>query len=117
MTVMWSLFRDLHSEKNTCDVKAREIRNYLQPKFEYPKEIEKFKMVLHDQTVNVIGVVTSYQEPSYVDSVSKRLDFKLADTEGKQIICSLWGEYIDCLFPILAKEEKQWLLFVFNSGR
>ncbi|KAL3638675.1 hypothetical protein CASFOL_016582 [Castilleja foliolosa] len=37
MTGMWSLFRDLHSGKNTWGVKARVIRTYLQQKFEYPK--------------------------------------------------------------------------------
>ncbi|KAL3627155.1 hypothetical protein CASFOL_028518 [Castilleja foliolosa] len=48
---MYSLFRNLNSSKNTWAVKARVVRTYFQ-KFNYPQEIEKLEMILHDEQVS-----------------------------------------------------------------
>ncbi|KAL3653389.1 hypothetical protein CASFOL_003070 [Castilleja foliolosa] len=53
MARMYSLFNDLHSGKSTWAVKVRVIRTYLQPKFEYPKGIEKSEMILHDEALEI----------------------------------------------------------------
>ncbi|KAL3655798.1 hypothetical protein CASFOL_000194 [Castilleja foliolosa] len=202
---MYSLFQNLNSSRNTWAVKARVVRTYFQPKFNFLEELEKFEMILHDEQdsdrihasmridlyldlktdiqdgpvykfknfvvtdnktrtrttsnehklyflmnthvrnfeesfprlmynfidfediiiflktcddamTDVIGVVTSYQEPSHVAG-TRRFDFNLEDTEGKKIVCSLWGEYINLLLPILEKEEEKTVVVCIQFGR
>ncbi|KAL3641485.1 hypothetical protein CASFOL_016453 [Castilleja foliolosa] len=201
---MYSLFQNLNSSKNSWAVKARVVRTYFQPKFNYPEELEKFEMILHDEQgdrihasiridlyqdlktdiqegqvykfknfvvmdnkartrttsnehklyflknthvvkyeesfpqlmynfidfediimdrhlihnvlLDVIGVVTSYQEPSHVAG-TRRFDFKLADTEGKEIVCSLWGDYINLLLPILEEKEEKTAVVCIQFGK
>ncbi|KAL3639570.1 hypothetical protein CASFOL_017477 [Castilleja foliolosa] len=58
------------------------------------------------QLIDVIGKVVSYQKPTFVAKVdTRRMDFKIANTEGRQLGCFLWGDYIDPVLAIFEKED------------
>ncbi|KAL3617218.1 hypothetical protein CASFOL_038965 [Castilleja foliolosa] len=58
------------------------------------------------QLLDVIGRVVSFQKPTFVPKLStNRMDFRIADTENRELGCSLWSEYIDPVLAIFEKDD------------
>ncbi|KAL3656078.1 hypothetical protein CASFOL_000474 [Castilleja foliolosa] len=70
------------------------------------------------QLIDVIGRVTSYQQPTKMPSLkTSRMDFKMVDTSGNSLDCSLWDEYIDMLLPKLEHNINNTCIVLFRFGR
>ncbi|KAL3626175.1 hypothetical protein CASFOL_029724 [Castilleja foliolosa] len=63
MASIYSLFDNLNSSKHVWAVKSRAIRTYFQPKFEYPKEIEK---IMHDESGDEIHASKSSATHNFI---------------------------------------------------
>ncbi|KAL3614624.1 hypothetical protein CASFOL_041519 [Castilleja foliolosa] len=50
--------------------------------------------------IDVIGRVVSYQMP-FEGAATRRMEFRIQDSENRQLSCTLWAEYINDLLPYL----------------
>ncbi|KAL3630156.1 hypothetical protein CASFOL_023140 [Castilleja foliolosa] len=74
--------------------------------------VDNFKLI------DVIGRVVSYQKPTFVAKVdTRRMDFKIADTEGRELGCSLWGDYIAPVLPIFEREDCSPIIICIQFGK
>ncbi|KAL3647418.1 hypothetical protein CASFOL_008386 [Castilleja foliolosa] len=70
------------------------------------------------QLLDVIGRVVSYQKPTFVAKVeTRRMDFKIANIEGKELGCSLWSNYIDPVLAIFEKEDSRPIIICIQFGK
>ncbi|KAL3619467.1 hypothetical protein CASFOL_037041 [Castilleja foliolosa] len=70
------------------------------------------------QLLDVIGRVVSYQKPTFVAKLStNRMDFKIANTQGRELGCSLWSEYIDPVLEIFAKDDPRPIIICIQFGK
>ncbi|KAL3643353.1 hypothetical protein CASFOL_014168 [Castilleja foliolosa] len=70
------------------------------------------------QLIDVIGRVVSYQKPTFVAKVeTRRMDFKIANTEGRQLGCYLWGDYIDPVLAIFEREDCRPIIICIQFGK
>ncbi|KAL3623085.1 hypothetical protein CASFOL_031901 [Castilleja foliolosa] len=75
-STMWH-FGELEASKSTDGVKRRVIPCYRQPSPHKSDPDGTLDMVLHDEHVNVIGRVVSYEKPTFVPKLeTRRMDFK-----------------------------------------
>ncbi|KAL3616542.1 hypothetical protein CASFOL_039932 [Castilleja foliolosa] len=70
------------------------------------------------QLLDVIGRVVSYQKPTFVPKLSTRwMDFRIANTENRELGCSLWSEYIDPVLAIFEKEDARPIIICIQFGK
>ncbi|KAL3615788.1 hypothetical protein CASFOL_040082 [Castilleja foliolosa] len=70
------------------------------------------------QLLDVIGRVVSYQKPTFVAKLStNRMDFKIANTQGRELGCSLWSEYIDPVLEIFEKDDPRPIIICIQFGK
>ncbi|KAL3652538.1 hypothetical protein CASFOL_002219 [Castilleja foliolosa] len=73
---------------------------------------------LEDIALNVIGMVVSFQPPCNVPALNtKRFDFKIEDTNGIQISCNLWGDYMNELLSVLEQEIEKPIIVIIQLGK
>ncbi|KAL3620551.1 hypothetical protein CASFOL_035463 [Castilleja foliolosa] len=65
---------------------------------------------------DVIGRVISYEQP-FEGFNSKKMDFRIKDTEDHQLPCSLWGDYIDDLLPVLETTKDKPVVVAIQFGK
>ncbi|KAL3653581.1 hypothetical protein CASFOL_003262 [Castilleja foliolosa] len=90
----------------------------------YRTTTNPFKLRLYNSTSitpfqdNVIGRVFSYQKPTFVAKLStNRMDFKIANTQGRELGCSLWSEYIDPVLEIFEKDDPRPIIICIQFGK
>ncbi|KAL3618736.1 hypothetical protein CASFOL_025488 [Castilleja foliolosa] len=66
--------------------------------------------------IDVIGRVISYQKP-FEGLTTKRMDFRIQDTENRQLSCNLWAEYIDDLLPTLENTKDKPVIVIIQFAR
>ncbi|KAL3633317.1 hypothetical protein CASFOL_022844 [Castilleja foliolosa] len=70
------------------------------------------------QLLDVIGRVVSYQKPTFVPKLStRRMDFRIANTENMELGCSLWSEYFDPVLVIFEKEDPRPIIICIQFGK
>ncbi|KAL3651992.1 hypothetical protein CASFOL_001673 [Castilleja foliolosa] len=70
------------------------------------------------QLLDVIGRVVSFQKPTFVPKLStNRMDFRIADTENRELGCSLWSEYIDPVLAIFEKDDPRPIIICIQFGK
>ncbi|KAL3618005.1 hypothetical protein CASFOL_038326 [Castilleja foliolosa] len=86
-----------------------------------PRDLEDIALNRNiDQSVllDVIGMVVSFQPPCNVPALNtKRFDFKIEDTNGIQISCSLWGDYMNELLSVLEQEIEKPVIVIIQLGK
>ncbi|KAL3635025.1 hypothetical protein CASFOL_022079 [Castilleja foliolosa] len=65
---------------------------------------------------DVIGRVISYEQP-FEGYNAKKMDFRIQDTEDHQLSCSLWGDYIDDLLPVLETTKDKPVVVAIQFGK
>ncbi|KAL3644380.1 hypothetical protein CASFOL_012312 [Castilleja foliolosa] len=66
--------------------------------------------------IGVIGRVVSYQKP--LEGLTKtRVQFRLQDTDNRQISCTLWNEYADDFLPILENTQDKPVIVIIQFAR
>ncbi|KAL3633583.1 hypothetical protein CASFOL_022345 [Castilleja foliolosa] len=48
---------------------------------------------------------------------TRRMDFKIANTQGRELGCSLWSEYIDPVLAIFEKEDNRPIIICIQFGK
>ncbi|KAL3652200.1 hypothetical protein CASFOL_001881 [Castilleja foliolosa] len=94
---------------------------------EFPTSMHKFRNLFefandiavdNFQLIDIIGRVVSYQKPTFVAKVAtRRMDFKIANTEGRELGCSLWGDYIAPVLSIFEKEDSSPIILCMQFGK